>query len=398
MRGKRLLAVGQGLPASGYARALDGVLVALSSAFDVSLFAVADYGEPAERPFAVRGNRVPGDRYGREQLPGLLRELQPDVVLVHHDATFFAIHGPALDGYRRERPGARYVAYCPVDWPALASTVALALARADDLVLYTEFGRGLVARSLRELGLSGPPTDVIPHAVDTATFAPLVPGDPVASRTLARRRLFGDRTDLGGAFLVLNANRNIRRKRVDLTLRGFAEFARGRPNAWLYLHMGMLDSTGCDVRALAAELGIEDRLLTTPHEGRRPQVPDEQLHLVYNACDVGVNTCAAEGFGLVSFEHAATGAAQVVPDHSACGELWGGSAIVLPAAPVGRQELLVAPADVASALARLHDDPSLRAELGERAHALARSARFHPAAVAERWERLLGRELAQRAA
>lgn len=29
-----------------------------------------------------------------------------------------------------------------------------------------------------------------------------------------------------------------------------------------------------------------------------------------------------EGWGMVSFEHVATGAVQIVPDRSACGKLW----------------------------------------------------------------------------
>ena len=54
-----------------------------------------------------------------------------------------------------------------------------------------------------------------------------------------------------------------------------------------------------------------------------PQLPtpgalsDADLNRLYNACAIGLNTSAGEGFGLVSFEHAATGAPQVVPDHDA---------------------------------------------------------------------------------
>jgi glycosyltransferase involved in cell wall biosynthesis len=43
---------------------------------------------------------------------------------------------------------------------------------------------------------------------------------------------------------------------------------------------------------------------------------------VYNACDVGVNTCIGEGWGLVNTEHAATGVAQLVPDHTSLKEIF----------------------------------------------------------------------------
>lgn len=75
---------------------------------------------------------------------------------------------------------------------------------------------------------------------------------------------------------------------------------------YLYLHMGMQDR-GVDVLGLARALGIEDRLLLTTTAPERPHVSDEHLGLIYQACDVGVNTSAGEGWGLVAFEHGATG-------------------------------------------------------------------------------------------
>jgi hypothetical protein len=37
-----------------------------------------------------------------------------------------------------------------------------------------------------------------------------------------------------------------------------------------------------------------------------------------------------EGWGLVSSEHGAAGAAQIVPDHTACAELWRGRGELIP--------------------------------------------------------------------
>jgi D-inositol-3-phosphate glycosyltransferase len=268
-------------------------------------------------------------------------------VLVQVDATQFPMHAPAIAAFE-----GRAVAYCPVDWPEIPPSIAEGLAVFDRVVAYTEFGRTVLDRALQT-----PVDDVIPHGVDTTRFAPL-----------------GLRDD--EQFLVLNANRNLHRKRVDLTLEGFARFARDRPRARLRLHMGAQDA-GCDVRALAAELGIADRVELTPAEGRRPNVGDEELNRIYNAAHVGINTCEAEGFGLVAFEHAATGAPQIVPDHSACGELWRDHGLLLPADPT--------PDDVAAALARLHDDAALRAALGEAALAHARDPRYAWPRIAERW-------------
>jgi glycosyltransferase involved in cell wall biosynthesis len=46
----------------------------------------------------------------------------------------------------------------------------------------------------------------------------------------------------------------------------------------------------------------------------RPQaMTDAEINILYNACDIGINTCEGEGFGLCQFEHAAVGGPQVVP-------------------------------------------------------------------------------------
>ena len=59
---------------------------------------------------------------------------------------------------------------------------------------------------------------------------------------------------------------------------------------------------------------------------------DADLNRLYNACDVGINTSMGEGWGLVSCEHGAAGAAQIVPDHTGCAELWRGRGELIPPA------------------------------------------------------------------
>ena len=345
----RLLAVGEGSGATGYGRVMESVLGRLP--FEVKLFAVDHHGPGSGW---ILGNRVPGDNYGVDQLPELLERVDPDVVLFHRNADFFGMHRAAVARFRARRPDAQVVVYTPADRSPDS------LADADVVVFYSQAGLEAAGGGLRDVA-------VIPHGVDGQRFFP-VPD--------ARQRL-GLPED---AFIVLNANRNVRRKRVEVTMRGFAAFARGRPDAWLYLHMGMRD-LGVDVLALASELGISDRLLVTTFDARHPQVTDERLNLIYNACDVGVNTAAAEAWGLVSFEHAATGAAQVVPGVPACRELWEDAAVVLAAPPE--------PSSLADALALLHHDRTLLAARSRAACERARSERFSWSAIAGQWEALL---------
>jgi glycosyltransferase involved in cell wall biosynthesis len=293
---------------------------------------------------------------------------KPDVVLAHVDAVLDADERAAVIA----PGGAPVVVYCPVDAAVLPARLPEAVAGAARIITFTQFGANALRAAFSGAGIPAPPIEVIPLGVDRHLFHAL-----------------GERAD-DGRFVVLNGNANIPRKRVDVTLRGFAEFANGRPDAFLYLHMGMRDH-GYDVMTIAKDLGIDDRLLATTGRDSHPQVSDDELNRIYTSCDVGLNTAEAEGWGLVAFEHAATGAAQVVPDGGACAELWdeprGALRIAARRTPQGGHE--VTPADVAATLARLYEDRGLLGTLGARAHAYATAPEFDWDAITRTWEDVL---------
>jgi glycosyltransferase involved in cell wall biosynthesis len=272
----------------------------------------------------------------------------------------------------------------------------------DLLLCYTGFGAnelrlGEASERERRPDFALPEMEVIPHGVDTALFRP-VRGDDAFDRGPVRRKLFGD-DSLRDAFIVLNANRNQLRKRIDVTIKGFSLFARGKPDdVLLYLHMGRID-LGWDVLELARRFGIEERLVMSGKGDGIPNLSGEEVNDIYNACDVGVNTASGEGWGLVAFEHAATGAAQVVPAHSAPAELWAGAAEMMPADgtltnPDNLEEdWIIRPETLAAALERLYADRAHLLEMSRRAYENATQAEYGWTAVAQRWDAALRRAL-----
>ena len=124
-------------------------------------------------------------------------------------------------------------------------------------------------------------------------------------------------------------------------------------------------------------------------------VGDDELNLLYNACDVGINTAMGEGWGLVSFEHGAAGAAQIVPDHTACAELWRGRAELVPPArsyvpefsPLEMGE--VSPEGVAQALEALYRDPGRRQELARAAVSVAQNPAYSWDVVTRQFDELV---------
>ena len=95
---------------------------------------------------------------------------------------------------------------------------------------------------------------------------------------------------------------------------------------------------------------------------------------------MGVNTSQKEGWGLVSFEHAATGGAQIVPRHTACAELWDdGDGLFFEGGREG----------VAEAMEILYRDVVHRQKIAEAGYHLARRSEYSWQRIADEWGRLL---------
>jgi glycosyltransferase involved in cell wall biosynthesis len=100
---------------------------------------------------------------------------------------------------------------------------------------------------------------------------------------------------------------------------------------------------------------------------------------------------------LISFEHAATGAPQLVPAHSACEELWTTVDTVLPIRSKGEHVGLgmlrkfVEPDDIAATLENLYSNKQFRLEQAQKAYDNATQAAYKWDRIAAQWDDLLQR-------
>jgi D-inositol-3-phosphate glycosyltransferase len=360
-----LVAIGVFRPGTGFTRVLQSILTHLPGAYDVHFVGIGYQGPR----FGLGGvtvypcNLHGGDVYGAIQGAALVESHDAPLVLLLHDLWMLR---PYVHTLAPLRPGTTVVAYVPLDGTLRDDDLLAPLTFVDRFVTYTRFAGNQLTESLRRLGRTSE-VAVIPHGVDTATFFPLAgsidcqlaPG----ARRAPRQRFFPDDPTWHDAFIVLNANRPMPRKRIDLTLEGFARFAHGKPpGVKLWLHHAIMNAgERASLVSLVDSLGLTDRVYLTTIDA--PTLADADLNFVYNACDVGLNTALGEGWGLVSFEHAATGAAQIVPNNSACAELWSGAAELLPTDETYDPRIsplmmgATSPAAVAAALDRLYSDP-----------------------------------------
>lgn len=168
--------------------------------------------------------------------------------------------------------------------------------------------------NLVEMGVPEHKIDILPHGIDTTLFFKKTDEDNAKIR-----EHFNFSPD---DFIVLNTNRNNYRKAIDLTIEAFLHFLarnNGDPKIKLYLNMDTTTNTGYDILNLIKVNCLHHKLdynkMTTQHIFTRHQnayLPDSSVNELYNMCDVGMNTCVGEGFGLCNLEHGGIGKPQVV--------------------------------------------------------------------------------------
>lgn len=215
------------------------------------------------------------------------------------------------------------------------------------------------------------PTGYLQHGFDPKAHYP-VP-KPLA------RQYFGLKKD---DFIVLNLNRNQPRKRWDTCLQAFAEFVSRHMNdpvklliatsvqgAWNLMEVYERE---LKKRGFTLEQGMKHIILIDNPQ----QLTDEDINILYNVADVGINTCDGEGFGLCNFEQAAIGTPQVIPNIGGFRDFFNESCAMTVEPKltfyidggrdgVGGEAQLCDWKDFADALDKYYADPELRKKHGE---------------------------------
>ena len=397
----KIIAIGFNMYGTGLTRVMHSIMRRLADRHEIHYLGIGYSGETVrDRGLTIHPtNPKGGDVFAAFQAKRMIEEINPDLVFILHDIWVFEYYLGILGPYRDRL---KIVGYIPLDGNIINEEDAAPLEQIDRVVVYTQFARkefeGAFERLRNKRGGEFPAVDVIPHGIDATHFYPfpdlLDAAFASPARAAAKRRVFGDFPDIEDSFIVLNASRPDGRKRIDLTIEGFAKFAADKPaNVRLCLHHAIMgEPEQVQISSLTQKFGLEERLHLNPLGGG--VVDDDKLNLLYNACDVGINTSMGEGWGLFWFEHGGAGAAQVVPRHSACAELWHDRAEMME--PVRRyipefsvlQMGEVSVDGVAQALNNLYYDPVRREKLAQAAFENAQKPEFSWDAIPERFNDL----------
>lgn len=211
---------------------------------------------------------------------------------------------------------ALWLPWCPIDHDPVPEAVISSLQGAHLTLSYSKWGRDM----LNKIGV---PNVYIPHGVETNIFR--VDSDRAKVAQFKSEIM---RVPEGGHLSVMvAANKGYPdRKAFQVQLRAWANFAKDKPNARIYVHTEPTTMYGgLDLFKLIANLGIADRVLFPERYQYFSGMPAEFLALVYNSADVFLGNSMSEGFGIPLIEAQACGAPVITTDFSAMPELvrWG---------------------------------------------------------------------------
>ena len=382
----KLLWCGDIVAMTGFARVTENVLSRIRDKYEILVLGNNWWGDPCEQQQHYKmfpsSNRFQQAPFGEERLREIVEGEKPDLVFTINDMWIINEQYRRIQDLHQQKKF-KFVGYAPMDSYNWIGCLGDTANDWDQVICYTEFGAyEFIKGGIRK------PIAVVPHGVTPGQFHPM-------DKKKCRKEL-GLKED---SFIVFNGNRNQFRKRIDITIRAFAEFAIGKPDAQLYLHMGLKDQ-GWDVMDLfgreMTRVGLDpnNRIIMTAPTQHPPNVSVEVLNTIYNAVDVGVNTCKGEGWGLVNFEHAACRVAQVVPDHTSCKEIFDGFGKLIPNEHIdvdlnfGRELPCPSPQGLTDILNELYEDREELDRVAEACYQRATEEKFDWDTVAKQFDEL----------
>lgn len=315
------------------------------------------------------------DIWGMSRHVEMLAKVEPDVVVMLHDANIL-MYLLMENGWDKEHVLLRYrpiITYIPVDgynrplaWNKLNEW--------SNVVAMSKFGQD-----------SMPGSQLVYHGVDSDTFYPVSPANPITVSSGAVIKSKGDAKEAYGyprdCFLILRVDKNSGRKDWASTIKAVWPVMKNHKDVRMHMHTTggrSQDDALVMNEVLSREPDLHERFTLPGLHNSFVGWPEEDLAALYNAADVFVTTSRGEGFGLTIAEALSSGLPVIAQNVSAIPEVVGPGGIVLEPAleitsPSGADLWMADIGAFTEAIERVYESKGLRRDLGEaaRAHILA---------------------------
>jgi glycosyltransferase involved in cell wall biosynthesis len=260
--------------------------------------------------------------FGEKEIATFLKANPQDMVIIFNDMviTSALVQTIVNEMSEEERKSFLLISYMDQVYPyQKPNYIAMLNMYFDVIITFTPYWKEVA----HELGIDkNKPMYVLPHGFDHTLYYPIP--QKVA-------RIYYQIPD--DSFAILNLNRNQPRKRWDHTMMAFASVVKryyelvqrndkAAPKDKMKIKplrlviATMIDGSWNLMELLDHELKLRGVPLQFGRDcvvaiSRPQQLSDRDINILYNACDIGLNTAEGEGFGLCTSEHAAIGCPQV---------------------------------------------------------------------------------------
>jgi glycosyltransferase involved in cell wall biosynthesis len=253
--------------------------------------------------YDVYKNEEPKSKgFGENLIKDYLLDVKPDIVIVYNDLMVLN----SLLSKIHEIPDRKFriIPYVDLVYKNERNILIKILdEKSDGAIMFCSYWNDVI----KQQGYTKP-TYIVEHGFDRMSYYPM--------ETQLARKYFGLPES---CFIFMNLNRNQPRKRWDICLMAFIKFislnrdcdaklliATPLKGSWDLID---IMTSECNKYSMTL-MDLQKHLLVI----QNPQkLTDFDINVLYNACDVGLNTCDGEGFGLCNFEHGGIGKPQIVP-------------------------------------------------------------------------------------
>lgn len=260
--------------------------------------------------------------FGELEISQYIRDNPQDVIIIFNDSMITtSLTLNIMKDCSSERSNFKLVSYMDQVYPYQRKNyIELLNKYFDAIIAFTPYWQ----ETAKKLGIrESMPMYAFPHGFDEKLYYPI---------PMKLARMFYGFDDK--AFMVLNLNRNQPRKRWDITISAWAEFVERHYQVNFLNKKGNYRVNKYTSRPIKLAVGTmmdgywdlmdvlenECKFRDVPFEYAKqtiqavdqPQkLSDREINILYNSCDIGLNTADGEGYGLCVFEGAALGRAQV---------------------------------------------------------------------------------------
>lgn len=249
--------------------------------------------------------------FGYNKIYEYLDMVNPDVVMIYNDPYTICRFIESMK-YEAGKTPYRLWVYLDQVYEGIAPPlIDIIRKNSERIYCFSELWK----RKFLEYG-PAPDVRVLEHAVDSKVFTSL----PLDARMAIRKNV----NIPNDGVILLNANRNSQRKRLDLSVQGFVRALSKNPKLYFMIATNLNPQTGAfyDLQRIYLEELKQKNMDTYKYihnlilidTSQQNILDDEGINQLYNLADIGINTSDGEGFGLCQLEHMYTGAPQVVTD------------------------------------------------------------------------------------